>query len=100
MKICKSYLEWVAILGEVFSQNVQHPNHLREDQNSVASFSESSQQLVQQHQLPTAPYKTLKCTQINKYIQEKYRNIMFSSLKSRCAEHRYPEVLLAAEEGS
>ena len=55
----KCYLEWVAILGEVFSQNVQHPDHLREDQDSVSSFSESGQQLVQQHQLPAAPHYTL-----------------------------------------
>lgn len=51
-----SYLEWVAILGEVFSQDIQHPDHLREDQDSVASLSKSGEQLVQQHQLPTAPY--------------------------------------------
>lgn len=58
------YLEWVAILGEVFSQNVQHPDHLGEDQDSVASFSESGQQLVQQHQLPAAPHQTLKCKKL------------------------------------
>ncbi len=56
LKMCRSYLEWVAILGEVFSQNVQHPDHLGEDQDSVASFSEPGQQLVQQHQLPAAPH--------------------------------------------
>lgn len=56
----KSHLERVAIFGEVFSKNVQHPDHLGEDQDSVASFSESGQQLVQQHQLPTASHHTLK----------------------------------------
>lgn len=60
--MCKCYLEWVAFPGEVLSQNVQHPDHLREDQDSVASFSEPGQQLVQKHQLPAASYDTLKCT--------------------------------------
>lgn len=40
-------MERVAVLGEVFSQNVQHPNHLREDQHSVAPLSESGQQFGQ-----------------------------------------------------
>lgn len=59
--MCKCYLEWVAFPGEVLSQNIQHPHHLREDQDSVASLSEPGQQLVQQHQLPAASYNTLKC---------------------------------------
>lgn len=58
----KCYLEWVAFPGQVLGQNVQHPDHLREDQDSVPSFSEPGQQLVQQHQLPAASYDTLKCT--------------------------------------
>lgn len=56
VKMGNSYLEWVAILGEIFSQDIQHPDHLREDQDSVASLSKSGEQLGQQHQLPTAPY--------------------------------------------
>lgn len=61
-RMCKCYLERVALPGEVLSQNVQHPDHLGEDQDSVASFSEPGQQLVQQHQLPAASYDTLKST--------------------------------------
>lgn len=60
--MCYCHLEWVAFPGEVLSQNVQHPDHLREDQDSVASLSEPGQQLVQQHQLPAASYDALKRT--------------------------------------
>lgn len=55
-----SHLERVAILGEVLSQNVQHPDHLGEDQHSVSSLSQPGQQFVQQHQLPAALHQALK----------------------------------------
>jgi len=95
----KSYLEWVAIRGEVFSQNVQHPDHLGKYQDSVASFSESGQQLVQQHQLPTAPHDTLnKAHRLSVRKNEESLSLDWGLVSF--AEERYPEVLLGAKEGS
>lgn len=42
-----NYLEWEMTELQVLSQDVQHADHLREDQHSVASLLQSTQQLVQ-----------------------------------------------------
>lgn len=53
------HLERVAVFGEILGQNVQHPDHLREDEHSVSSLPQPGQQFVQQHQLPAALHQTL-----------------------------------------
>lgn len=44
---------------EVLGQDVQHPDHLREDQHAVAALLQPNQQLVKQHQLSTATDQVL-----------------------------------------
>lgn len=48
------YLKEELTTFEIVSQDVQHSNHLGEDENSVASLLQTHQQFVQQNQLPTA----------------------------------------------
>lgn len=48
------------MFGEILCQNVQHPDHLREDEHSVSSLPQPGQQFVQQHQLPAALHQTLE----------------------------------------
>lgn len=54
------YLERVAVFGEILGQNVQHPDHLGEDEHAVSSLPQPGQQFVQQHQLPAALHQTLE----------------------------------------
>lgn len=49
-----SYLKEELSAPQVVSQDIQHPDHLGEDENSVAPLFQTDQQLVQQNQLPTA----------------------------------------------
>lgn len=108
-----SHLERVAILGEVLSQNVQHPDHLREDQHSVSSLSQPGQQFVQQHQLPAALNQALKHSSEfqhkDSFLKKKERKALNPLLVPLCfplcqllsfAERRYPGVLPGATQGS
>jgi len=54
-----TYLEQKLAALEVLGQDVQHPDHLREDEDAVATLLQTHQQLVQQHQLPAAPNQVL-----------------------------------------
>lgn len=49
-----AYLKEELAAPQIVSKDIQHPNHLRENQNSVATLLQTDQQLVQQNQLPTA----------------------------------------------
>ena len=44
---------------EVLCDDVEHADHLREDEHAVTRLFESHQQLVQQDQLPTALHQAL-----------------------------------------
>lgn len=68
----KSHLKRVSLLCEIFGQYVQHPDHLGEDQDSVASFAESGQQFVQQDQLSTAPHQSLEEKKRGKKTHEEH----------------------------
>lgn len=48
------YLKEELSTSQIFSQDIQHPYHLREDENSVASLFQTYQQFIQQDQLSTA----------------------------------------------
>ena len=52
-------LEGKASELHVLSKNIQHSDHLGEDQDTMASLSQANQQLVQQEQLTTASYQRL-----------------------------------------
>lgn len=54
-----SYLKEELSAPEVFSQDIQHPHHLREDEHSVASLLQTHQKFVQQNQFPTAANQLL-----------------------------------------
>lgn len=53
---------------EILCQDVQHPDHLREDENSMPCLLQSHQQLIEQNQLSTALHQKLKQLQTNKSI--------------------------------
>lgn len=57
-----SYLILKVSALQVFSNNVQHPDHLREYKYPVSGLLQPDQELVQQQQLPTAFQKYLKYT--------------------------------------
>ena len=52
-------LEGKASELHVLSKNIQHSDHLGEDQDTMAGLSQANQQLVQQEQLTTASYQRL-----------------------------------------
>lgn len=54
-----SYLKEKLSTPQVLSQDIQHPYHLGEDENSVASLLQTHQQFVQQNELPAAAYQLL-----------------------------------------
>lgn len=54
------YLEEELPTPQVFRQDIQHPYHLGEDENPVASLLQADQQLVQQNQLPAAAHQLLR----------------------------------------
>lgn len=54
------YLKVEILALQIVSQNVQHPDHLGEDEDSVASLLQTNQQFVQKHQLPAAADQLLK----------------------------------------
>lgn len=54
-----AHLEEKLSAPQVLSQDVQHPDHLGEDEDSVASLFQPHQQFIQQNQLPTAADKVL-----------------------------------------
>lgn len=49
-----AYLEEELAAPQIVSKDIQHPNHLGEDEDSVAALLQTDQQLVQQDQLPAA----------------------------------------------
>ena len=48
------YLEEELPAPQVISQDIEHPHHLREDEDSVSSLLQTHQQFVQKNQLSTA----------------------------------------------
>lgn len=54
MRRVLAYLEEELAAPQIVSKDIQHPNHLGEDEDSVAALLQTDQQLVQQNQLPTA----------------------------------------------
>lgn len=63
-----NYLEEELSALQVISQDIQHPYHLGEDENSVASLLQTHQQLVQQNQLPTAADQLLSLAKRGKQL--------------------------------
>ena len=55
-----THLEQKLSALQVLGQDVQHPNHLREDEHAVATLLETYQQLVQQNQLTAASDQVLR----------------------------------------
>ena len=60
LQVSGPHLERKVSHGEVLSQDVQHANHLGEDQHPMAGVPQPNQQLVQQEQLPATPQELLK----------------------------------------
>jgi len=52
-------LEWKVSVLQVLGKDVQHANHLREDENTMTAVTQPQQQLVQQYQLATALHQQL-----------------------------------------
>lgn len=50
----------VAAHDHVVAEDIQHPDHLAENENAVPILPQSSQELVEQHHLPAAHNKTLQ----------------------------------------
>lgn len=46
---CSPHLKRVVLDSQVLCQDVQHPHHLREDQDSVTPLTQPGQQLVQEN---------------------------------------------------
>lgn len=49
-----AYLKEELAAPQIVSKDIQHPNHLGENEDSVATLLQTDQQLVQQNELPTA----------------------------------------------
>ena len=54
-------LESKASKFHILLQNIQHANHLREDEDSMSSLLQSDKELIQQEQLSTPSDQGLVC---------------------------------------
>lgn len=86
------YLKEELTTFEIVSQDVQHSNHLGEDENSVASLLQTHQQFVQQNQLPTASdqllWRTKNLSETFKYNESNGNPLNIRRLSWKCSSFK------------